>query len=93
MHLSHNPLGCVGGSFLSQCLKTSTTLRTLVLNHCALGMPLSTNDGDRQGRDTAAVVQSPHDATGLYELIAALGYVTMVDNGGQWCGMSGTSVY
>jgi Ran GTPase-activating protein (RanGAP) involved in mRNA processing and transport len=97
LNLSHNPLGCVGGSFLSQCLKTSTTLRTLVLNHCALGMPLSANDGDRQGRDTAAVVQTtghatgqaaPHDATGLYELIAALGYSTSLTSlsvSGNYC--------
>jgi hypothetical protein len=49
LDLSHNPLGTSGASFLSEVMKNTTTLRTLIVDQCQLGTRLSTDDGDAKG--------------------------------------------
>ena len=46
LDVSGNPLGSVGAIFLSECLKETKTLKTLIVERCQLGTRLSEGDGD-----------------------------------------------
>ena len=55
LNISDNPLGATGASFLSECLKETTTLHTLIVERCQLGIRLSEGDGDnKKGRNNSS---------------------------------------
>ena len=101
LNVSSNPIGCIGASFLATCLKKTSTLRTLILNKCSLGIRLATNDGDIKSKtnnnhnytnndndNVDTTLNKKHDATGIFDIISVLGYtqsLTSLSMGDNYC--------